>query len=165
MEERNLWKELWNYDPNALVVVNGKMEIQIVNPSFCRMFLLNPDRAIGMDLEKLLGDVREFRAALANDQRIEGATRHFPAYGLTVREVGFPLKERDLVAVIFHDITNEERQRRELEKIREQAAEKVNDVVENQMRVVQEVAGLLGESLATARVSLHELMQTIEKKE
>lgn len=162
-EERDLWQELWKYDPNALVVVNQRMDILIVNPAFCRMFLANPERVVGMNLERLLGDVEEFKRVLKENTIVEGKTVRFPAYGLTVRMVAFSLQQRGMVAAIFHDITNEERQREELHRIREEAAKKVNDVVENQMRVVQEVAGLLGETLAKTRVSLHQLIRTIEE--
>lgn len=162
-EERDLWQELWKYDPNALVVVNQRMDILIVNPAFCRMFLANPERVVGMNLERLLGDVEEFKRVLRENTIVEGKTVRFPAYGLTVRMVAFSLQQRGMVAAIFHDITNEERQREELHRIREEAAQKVNDVVENQMRVVQEVAGLLGETLAKTRVSLHQLIRTIEE--
>ena len=41
----------------------------------------------------------------------------------------------------------------------------MNAVVEDQMRVVQEVSGLLGEALAKTRVSLHQLIKVIEKED
>ncbi|HNX19820.1 MAG TPA: PAS domain-containing protein [Acidobacteriota bacterium] len=164
-EHRDLWQELWKYDPNALVVVNPRMEVLIVNPAFCRMFLVSAERVVGMNLERLLGDIEEFRAIYAENRVVEGMTKRFPAYGLTVRMVAFALKQRGMLAAIFHDVTNEEKQRDELQRIREHAAQKVNDVVEAQMRVVQEVAGLLGEAVANTRVSLYQLIRTIEAEE
>lgn len=162
-EERDLWQELWKYDPNALVVVNQRLEVLIVNPAFCKMFLASPERSIGMNIERVLGDVEEFRRVQRESRFLEGIVKRYPAYGLTVRMVVFPLNQRGMIAAIFTDVTNEMRQAEELRRIRDEAAKKINDVVENQMRVVQEVAGLLGETLAKTRVRLHELVRTIEE--
>ncbi|MHB8070557.1 MAG: PAS domain-containing protein [Candidatus Cryosericum sp.] len=161
----DLWRELWRHDPNALVVVDEELHVLIVNPSFCAMFMVNPAVAIGMDIEAILGDAVDFRQAFLTGEAVEGQTRRFPAYGRTVREVCFPVKERHVAAAIFHDITQEERQSEELKKIREESAQRVNAVVEDQMRVVQEVSGLLGETLAKTRVSLYQLIKAIEKED
>ncbi len=163
--EDNLWRELWRRDPNALVVVDEQLRILVVNPSFCSMFMVNPASAVGMNIEPLLGDVADFRRAFATGDVIEGQTRRFPSYGRTVREVCFPVSDRHVAAAIFHDITREEQQSEELRKIREESAKKVNAVVESQMRVIQEVAGLLGEGMAKTRVSLQQLIDTIAKEE
>ncbi len=157
----NLWRELWDYDPNALLVVDGEMRILVVNPAFCRMFSLNPDTAVGLPAERIIGDVSPLREALAERRPIPGRTRRIANYGLVVREVGFALPERNLVAVIYHDVTTLMKQAEELEHIREQAAQRVSEVVAKQMTVVQEVAGLLGESMAQTRVSLYELLRTV----
>jgi PAS domain S-box-containing protein len=160
-----LWRELWRHDPNALVVVDEGLHILIVNPSFCAMFMVNAGTAIGMDIETVLGDAADFRQAFLTGEAVEAQTRHFPAYGRTVREVCFPVSERHVAAAIFHDITQEEHQSEELRKIREESAQRVNAVVEDQMRVVQEVSGLLGEALAKTRVSLYQLIKAIEKED
>ena len=154
----SLWRELWNYDPNGLLVVDGDMRIVVVNPAFCRMFQLNPLYAQGLPADRLIGDVAPLRRALADRQPMPTRIHRLPNYGLVLREVGFALPDRDLVAVIFHDVTTMTRQAEELERIRDEAARHISDVVERQMTVVQEVAGLLGESMAETRVSLHQLL-------
>lgn len=160
-----LWRELWAHDPNALVVVDPQLHICIVNPSFCSMFMVNPASAVGMDVSTVLGDAADFCQVFATGQALEARTRRFPAYGRTLREVCFPVKEHDVVAAIFHDITREESQAEELHRIREESVQRVNAVVEDQMRVVQDVSGLLGEALAKTRVSLYQLIKVIEKKD
>ncbi len=161
----SLWQELWRHDPNALVVVDEQLHILIVNTSFCSMFMVNPSLAIGMDIQSILGDVTDFQHALTTGEVIEGQTRRFPAYGRTVREVCFPVRDHHIAAAIFHDITREEQQSEELHKIREESATKVNAVVEDQMRVIQEVAGLLGEGMAKTKVSLQQLIDIIRKED
>jgi len=57
-----------------------------------------------------------------------------------------------------HDL---ERQR-EHQKVRKETIKKVNEVVDNQMKVVQEIAGLLGETTAETKVSLLKIIQMLE---
>jgi uncharacterized Fe-S cluster-containing protein len=49
-------------------------------------------------------------------------------------------------------------------KLKLETIEKVNRVVDNQMKVAQEIAGLLGETTAETKVSLLKLVQMIEQE-
>ncbi len=42
-ESAALWKLLWDYDPNGLLVVDKDMRITLVNPALCSMFHTQPD--------------------------------------------------------------------------------------------------------------------------
>jgi len=46
--------------------------------------------------------------------------------------------------------------------MRKETIKKVNEVVDNQMKVVQEIAGLLGETTAETKVSLLKIIQMLE---
>jgi uncharacterized Fe-S cluster-containing protein len=48
-------------------------------------------------------------------------------------------------------------------KVKRETVEKVNEVVDNQMKVVQEIAGILGETTATTKVSLLKIIQMVEQ--
>ena len=37
-----LWKLLWDYDPNGLLVLDDQMNIQLVNRALCRMLKSDP---------------------------------------------------------------------------------------------------------------------------
>ncbi len=59
------------------------------------------------------------------------------------------------------DITAEEKSRKELIKIKENTLEAAQNVIDKQMRVAQEIAGLLGETTAETKVVLTKLKQLV----
>ena len=42
-----LWKRLWEFDPNGLLVLDEQMKIILVNPALCRMFKTDADPLLG----------------------------------------------------------------------------------------------------------------------
>jgi uncharacterized Fe-S cluster-containing protein len=62
---------------------------------------------------------------------------------------------------ILRDITGRETEREKKEKIRTQTIEVADKVVEKQMRIVQEIASLLGETAAETKIALTKLKESI----
>jgi PAS domain-containing protein len=154
----NLWKLLWDFDPNGLLVLDGGLVVKLVNPALCRMLRGEPGSLEGRPAGELLGDVSDFRRALHEQREVLGEEVHYPRYDLHVRKVIFPVPGEDVVAGIFVDVTRERKQAEELEALRRKAAREVRNVVDEQMRVAQEIAGLLGERTAETKVSLLRLL-------
>ncbi len=154
----NLWKLLWDHDPNGLLVLDGELNVRVANPALCRMLRSGPEGLVGRAAGELLGDVSDFRRALHDQCEVVGEEVHYPRYDLHVRKVIFPVAEGNVVAGIFVDVTRERKQREELEALRRKAAQEVRVVVDEQMRVAQEIAGLLGERTAETKVSLLRLL-------
>ena len=63
---------------------------------------------------------------------------------------------------IMRDITDEEIDRDKKAKINKQTLEVADTVVEKQMRIVQEIASLLGETAAETKIALTKLKESIE---
>ena len=61
----------------------------------------------------------------------------------------------------MHDVTDEERERRKKESIGRETVEVADKVVEKQMRIVQEIASLLGETAAETKIALSKLKESI----
>jgi predicted transcriptional regulator len=57
----------------------------------------------------------------------------------------------------MEDITHEEKNDRELTKVKENTINAAQQVIDKQMRVVQEIASLLGETTAETKVILSKL--------
>lgn len=156
-----LWKRFWDYDPNGLVVLDEQMQIVIVNPALSRMLKLEAEALIGRDAREVLDDVSEFRRALKTGQNVVGIEREYPRYDLYVRKLIFPIPDEKIVAGIFVDLTTEWKQERELGRLKAEAMQEVRQVVDKQMRVAQEIAGLLGETTAETKVSLLHLLEML----
>jgi transcriptional regulator with PAS, ATPase and Fis domain len=162
--EKTLWELLWEYDPNGLLVVDLDMTIRVVNPSLCDMFRTVPEKIVGRNAGDLRGDVKDLQEAWNENKVIRAKEMDYPQHDLHVREVIFPIKSHRLIACIVVDTSHEWKQREELLKIKNQTIQRVNEVVDQQMKVAQEIASLLGETTANTKVSLLQLLKTLEKE-
>ena len=66
-----------------------------------------------------------------------------------------------MLLCIMRDVTSEEDARREKEEISRQTVEVADRVVDKQMRIVQEIASLLGETAAETKIALYKLKESI----
>lgn len=162
-EQNHLWKLLWDYDPNGLLVVDPDLYIKLVNPAFCRMFQVQPEAAIDQPAAVFLTDVEDFKQAWQHNQVIRSQLKEYPQYNLYINQVVFPIEDEGLIASIMVDISHDLERKRELEHLRRETVQKVNEVVDNQMKVVQEIAGLLGETTAETKISLLKIVQVLEQ--
>ncbi len=164
-EKKTLWELLWDYDPNGLVAVDPEMKIQVVNPAFCGMFEVDAKEVVGKALSDVLqGDTEHFREAWRINRVIRDKEAAYLDDTLYVRKVIFPIRDQNIIACIMVDLTPEWNRRRELREIRKQTIAEVDKVVDEQMRVAQEIAGLLGETTAETKVSLLKLVGLLEKE-
>jgi PAS domain S-box-containing protein len=160
--EKTLWELLWEYDPNGLIVLNQDMTIAVVNPAFCKMFKVTADEMVGKPAAALLGTVDEFQRVWDNNEVIRGKEKEYPKYNLYVRQVLFSIRDQNAIACIMVDITDEWQRKKELLELKRETVAKVNEVVDNQMKVAQEIAGLLGETTAETKVSLLKILKLVE---
>ncbi|MGB9789351.1 MAG: [Fe-Fe] hydrogenase large subunit C-terminal domain-containing protein [Thermotoga caldifontis] len=75
----------------------------------------------------------------------------------------FILPEEKADVYLLVDITKEREQEETLRRIKKETLRKMEEMLVKQMRVVQEVAGLLGETVAEIKVSFTELRKTLEE--
>ncbi|AMW30003.1 MULTISPECIES: PAS domain-containing protein [Arthrospira] len=162
-ENPHLWRLLWEYDPNGLIAVDVSMNIKVVNPAFCNFFKVEAAEIIGTPAFNLLGNVDRFKKVWEKNQMMQGIEVEYENHHLYLKEVIFPIKDENIIACIMTDITSEMQRKKEINDIREQTVKKVNEVVDNQMKVAQEIAGLLGETTAETKVSLLKIIQMINQ--
>ena len=66
-----------------------------------------------------------------------------------------------MLLCIMRDVTEEENEKEKKESIRTQTVEIADKVVDKQMRIVQEIASLLGETAAETKIALTKLKESI----
>ena len=69
--------------------------------------------------------------------------------------------EYHVLICIMRDVTDEETEREKKESISRQTIEIADKVVDKQMRIVQEIASLLGETAAGTKIALSKLKESI----
>ncbi len=154
MSSATLWRTLWDYDPNGLVAVDLDLKIAVVNPAFCEFFKMDMADLVGMDVRELMSIGDKLLEAWETGKAIKGVESHYPALDLFVRNVIFPMPEEKLIACILVDFSQEEQQREEMRKLKQLSLDKVEQVINKQMKTAQEIAGLLGETTAETKASL-----------
>lgn len=148
---------------NAIIVLDEKLEIQEFNPSAERMFNRRHELAKGLNLTKVM-DCADVVAALQDCRKVSGLRVEFPEYSLVTEKMIVPVPEHRLVFLIFSDVTDQERRSRELERMKLETIDKAKDIINKQMHVAQEIAGLLGETTAETKSTLLELIAIMREK-
>lgn len=163
-DQDTIWKLLWEADPNGLIVVDPDLYIKLVNPAFCAMFQVKPDDVIGQSVEVIFDDVEDFKRTWQQNLVIRGKLKEYPQYNLYVNQVFYSLEQEGLIVSVLLDMSHDLAQKREFDRLKRETVEKVNQVVDNQMKVVQEIAGLLGETTAETKVNLLKIVQILEHR-
>jgi PAS domain S-box-containing protein len=163
-EKKSLWELLWDYDPNGLLAVDSGMIIRVVNPALCKMLHSTQEDMLGKDVREFLDDISDFEHVMNTNNVILAKEEEYPKYGIVVKKVMFSIKDRDVIGCIMVDITHASEQNAEMRKLKAETLEKVKMVVDNQMRVAQEIAGLLGETTAETKISLIKLMNMFKQE-
>ena len=70
-------------------------------------------------------------------------------------------RDSRLLVGILRDVTDEQNARERKDSISKQTVEVADKVVEKQMRIVQEIASLLGETAAETKIALAKLKESI----
>ena len=68
-----------------------------------------------------------------------------------------------VVIIVMKDVTEEEKEANLRAETRAKTAEITDKVIDKQMRVVQEIASLLGETTAETKIALTRLKETIRR--
>lgn len=147
--------------PNGLIVLNETLEVQQVNQAALKMLnLRNPGDILGDQVIRIL-DPNDFIKVLNTGRPIHDKREYLAEYGKYVDKTIVYDKEYHLLLGILRDVTEEESQRERKEEISRQTVEIADNVVEKQMRIVQEIASLLGETAAETKIALTKLKESI----
>lgn len=164
MSNETLWEKLWKFDPNSLFVMDqASMIVQVVNPSFCEIVKAEEEQVIGKHASAFFDDLTDFQTAWKEDSiiRVEKKLTRYEKY---MRLVIFPMKDEGIVACILVDLTSEHHQRLEMRRMKEELLLNVNKVIDKQMHIAQEIASLLGETTAEAKVSLIKIRNALNEE-
>lgn len=147
--------------PNALVVLNDELEVQQINSAALKMFnLYSASDVLGDQVVRIL-DPSPFIKVQASGNGIYGKRAYLAEYNRHVEQTVIPDKESKMLICIMRDVTAEENERERKETISRQTVEVADRVVEKQMRIVQEIASLLGETAAETKIALTKLKDSI----
>ena len=147
--------------PNGLIVLNEKLEVQQINRAAQRILNLRSASDILGDSVVRVLDPSDFQSAAKTLRGVHGKREYLAEYEKYVEKTVVYDREYHLILCILRDVTEEENQRQKKEDISRQTVEIADNVVDKQMRIVQEIASLLGETAAETKIALTKLKESI----
>ena len=147
--------------PNGLIVLNEKLEVQQINRVALRILNIRYASDILGDQVVRIMEPGDFMNVLSSGRDIHNKRVYLAEYEKYVEETIVYDKEYRLLVCILRDVTEEESQREKKENISRQTVEIADRVVDKQMRIVQEIASLLGETAAETKIALTKLKESI----
>ena len=147
--------------PNAIIVLNEALEVQQINAAGCALLNLSgADAILGGQVVRVL-DPLPFLEVMETGRAIRGKRVYLAEYKRYVEQTIIYDKSYHIIMAIMRDITEEENARERKESMSRSTIEITDKVVEKQMRVVQEIASLLGETTAETKIALTKLKESL----
>ncbi len=150
-----------NNSPNGLIVLNEQLEVQQINKSARRIMNIRSESDILGDQVIRVLDPSIFMQVLSTGRDVRDERVYLAEYNRYVEQTVVHDKDSHLLISIMRDVTDEEKEREKKEDISRQTVEVADKVVEKQMRIVQEIASLLGETAAETKIALAKLKESI----
>ena len=143
--------------PNAIVVMDENLIVQQINRAALQMFRLkSPDDILRAPVVRVL-DPTDLMRVVATGAGLHEKLQYLAEYGLYVEETLLYDSQYRILIAILRDVTERENKRKDDQALRRQTCAVTDQVIEKQMRVVQEIASLLGETTAETKLALTRL--------
>lgn len=147
--------------PNALIVINDALEVQQINPAARKILNIRYSSDVLGDQVVRILDPKPFLQVLESKRAVRNRRTYLAEYDKYVEQTIIYDPNYHMLLCIMRDITEQETEREKREKLRNQTVETADNVVDKQMRIVQEIASLLGETAAETKIALTKLKESI----
>ena len=151
--------------PNGILVLNENFEVQQINNAAMKLLNIRKESDVmGEQVVRIL-DPKLFMEVMSTGKNIHDQREYLVEYNKYVEQSVIYDKDYKILICIMRDVTMEENEKAKKESISRQTVETADRVVDNQMRIVQEIASLLGETAAETKIALAKLKEAISDDE
>ena len=151
-----------NNNPDGILVLNDNLEVQQINVAARHIMNIRyVTDVLGEQIIRIL-DPQPFMQVKETGKSIKGELTYLPEYNKYVKWTLVYENEYKIIICIMRDVTEETKEKEKKEKISQNTIETADRVVEKQMRIVQEIASLLGETAAETKIALTKLKESLE---
>ena len=147
--------------PIALVVVNEKFEVQQINTAALHLMNLRSAADVLGDQVVRILDPTPFMTVQRTGRTLVNPHEYLAEYRRYVEQIIVQDRESRMMVCSMRDITDEETQREKKEEITRKTVDVADKVIDKQMRIVQEIASLLGETAAETKIALSKLKESV----
>lgn len=150
----------FRYSPSIIVIVDTDLNILDLNPVGEKAFNTSISSLRNKRLSSIMPD-DGFREVLKTEENTVGRKVNLDKYGIIAFERVIYLPKNKILFGILNDITADEMKKEQIINFKLNTLETADKVIEKQMRVAQEIAGLLGETTAETKAALLKLKKVV----
>lgn len=150
----------FRYSPSIIVIVDTDLNILDLNPVGEKAFNISISSLRNKKLSSIMPD-DGFREVLKTEENTVGRKVNLDKYGIIAFERVIYLPKNKILFGILNDITADEMKKEQIINFKLNTLETADKVIEKQMRVAQEIAGLLGETTAETKAALLKLKKVV----
>jgi iron only hydrogenase large subunit-like protein/uncharacterized Fe-S cluster-containing protein len=152
--------QIINITPNAILSVDMDLKVQQINQAACEIFRLAAHDVIKQPVSRILDEFDFVEIIMQGKEKLEKTT-FLPEYNAYLNQVFLFDKESSMVVCIMQDISRARQKKNLSMKKKVQAAALADEIVDKQLRIVHEIASLLGETAAETQIAVRDLKETI----
>lgn len=147
--------------PNGIIVLNEDFEVQQINSAArAIMNIKSSDDVLGNPVVRIL-DPSGFMQVMSTGRDIRNERKYLADYNRYIEETIIYDKSYHIIICIMRDITASELEHEKRLENTKNTIEITDKVIDKQMRVVQEIASLLGETTAETKIALTKLKENL----
>ncbi|MBR3150491.1 MAG: 4Fe-4S binding protein [Erysipelotrichaceae bacterium] len=150
--------------PNGIIILDEDLFIREVNPATFSILGLETD-PVGLPLVAILPKEELEEKIRSSGDKTESLRIYYEDYDKLIDHAIVNVQNSDYIVLILMDRTEEARKEKQMLEMRDRTLEVTQQVINEQMRAVQEIASLLGETTAKTKVALTSLKRSAAKEE
>lgn len=150
--------------PNGILAVDEGFRITDINEEAARLLSIPRNGCKGELLERYFNPT-DFYIVASDGKPIDDKQLKLEKSGAWVEMSIRKVSGQNLLFCIMKDISAEIEDKTRLDKLKEDTYRTTDEVIGKQMRVVQEIASLLGETAAETKIALLKLKNTLKTEE
>ena len=150
--------------PNGIIVLNEQLEVQQINDAARQIMNIRSASDVLGDLVVRILDPIAFVKVRDMGQEVRDERVYLAEYNRYVEQTIVHDRDSHMLIGIMRDITDEQKDKEKKEIMSRHTIEVADKVVDKQMRIVQEIASLLGETAAETKIALAKLKESISNE-
>jgi len=151
--------------PNGIIVLDEDDHVREMNPAARKMTALDMINPTGMEIDAVLPSPQLKDLIHATGEKTGYLRTYYDAYDKLIDQAVVKIGEEHYTVIILMDRTEEESKAVMMKAMRAQTIDVTQKVIDDQMRTVQEIASLLGETTAKSKVALTELKKAMQDED
>ena len=164
MQAESMSNVVMDVTPNMIFIVDSELRIRECNKKGQELLGVGKEEALQRYIFEFMdaGDIEE---TLRTKETVFHKKIQLEHGRMTVEETIVYIENLESVLVTFQDVTREEKMKEQHYNLKVETMEMAQKVIDKQMMVAQEIAGLLGETTAETKVTLTKLRDSILNEE